>query len=75
MTASSMLSYIEALVKKIFFNFMLSFCSASFETSKSKFLAHLDEPLKNYPYFTDELFKNYVENMMKIHVFKVWSLL
>ena len=53
MTASSMLSYIEALIKNFFFNFMFSFCSASFETSKSKFLAHLDEPLKNYPYFTE----------------------
>jgi hypothetical protein len=47
MRPSSIRPYIEALVKKFFFDLIVSFCSASSKTSKSKFLAHLVEVVKN----------------------------
>ena len=40
MRPSSILPYIEALVKKFFFDLIFSSYSASSKTSKSKFLAH-----------------------------------
>lgn len=48
MTASSMMTDIEALEKFVLFYFMFSSCSASFETSISKFLARLDALSKNF---------------------------
>ncbi|CAF1657721.1 unnamed protein product [Adineta ricciae] len=47
MSPSSIVLYTEALVKILFCDLTISFRTASLETLKSKFLAHLVEPVKS----------------------------
>ncbi len=62
---------IEALEKFLIFDLTFSSCSASSKTPKSKFLARLDELLKNNLNFTAKHSQKHLKIVVKNHSDKV----